>query len=109
MFAAGWYVSYKMRPIPKPITIVKNVEKPVQEIIKVPHGQYEWEEWAKKPIVIDRKQEGILYHISATDGYKKTSVTDKIVVGESGNWKLAIGLGAAGIAIGAGMAFLARR
>lgn len=93
---------------PQKIEIVKDAEPPVTRTIYVPQTPSEWQKWADSPLVIDRTFDAGLYRIHASDGYKEATVTDRIEVGSSGNWKLYAGIGIVCLVAGGGIVAAAR-
>lgn len=82
--------------------VIKEIEKPVIKYIK----QIDYNDndglyaCYSSPIVIDRKLTGDIYRIRASDGCKKTEVTDKIEISSNGNYKFYITAGIIGLAAG---------
>lgn len=100
-FALGYISRGVIHKDKDPVTIIKNVDKPVYKTVYVPQGEAEWKKWAESPILIDRQLNGDIYSIYAHDGYKESRVADKIQVSSFGDWRIYVGVSAA-VVLGAG-------
>jgi len=96
--AAGWYLH-----APKTVdrVVIREVEKPVVRYIK----EVKKDDCAElfkaymSPIMLDKTVTGGIINVKASDGYKETSAKWEILT--TPDYRVYVGIGAAGLALGA--------
>lgn len=82
LFFGGYLTAALTKP--DRVELIKD-DRPVQEIIIQPTTSEEYKAAFDSPIIITRQLDGTDLSISASDGYKRTSVKDKLIFPDSRN------------------------